>query len=195
MNNPEYIEIDGVKIKIHTDYRYALKCQEIASDNSISGYEKEIGIIYTLFDAEGINILHNDEKCLKMALKYLQGRPNKAKERMSKEKAEIDMDYHEDFGYIMSSMLSEYQIDITKEQIHWWVFLDLLNGLSSECIFNRIRDIRTRNVSDIKDPKMREELIRLKKIYSLDKRERILTDAEKESVENFYKLTGIKKED
>ncbi len=195
MNNPEYVEIDGHKIKINTDFRYALRCQEIVKDNSITDMEKEIGVVYTLFNIDNINILDNIETYLKMALKYLQGRPSKAKERSIKEnKQQIDMDYNEDIGFIISSMWQEYKIDITQEKIHWWLFLDLLNGLSSDCIFNQIREIRNKDISTIKNRELRNEMIKLKKIYSLDKKERILTDKEKESVDNFYKLTGIKKE-
>lgn len=195
MNNPEYVVIHGEKVKINTDFRYALRCQEIVSDESISNFEKELGIIYTLFKTDNYNLLDDTETCLKLALKYLQGRPSKAKDNLSNEKTVIDMDYNEDMGLIISSMWSEYNLDITKEKIHWWLFLDLLNGLSSECIFNKIREIRNMKLSKIKDRETREEVIKLKQIYSLDKtKKKPMTDKEKESVENFYKLTGIKKE-
>lgn len=196
MNNPEYVEINGQKIKINTDFRYALRCQEIASNEDIDDMERSIGIICTLFNIDNVNILSNTETCLKLALKYLQGRPNKAKEKTMEEnkKPVIDMDYNEDIGLIISSMWNEYGLDITKEKIHWWLFLDLLNGLSSECIFNKVREIRTINISKIKDRETREEIIKLKRIYALDKKERPMTEQQKESVENFYKLTGIKKE-
>ena len=194
MNNPEYVLIDGVKIKIHTDFRYALKCQEIAEDNSINNYEKQLGIIYTLFDEEGINTLCNDEKLLEMAKKYLMGRPSSKKEYVSNKKQEKDMDYEEDMDLIIASMWQEYNIDITKEKLHWWLFFDLLNGLSSECIFNRVREIRNTDISKIKDRTAREQMIELKNKYSLKKKQRVLTEEQKRSVDTFYELTGIKKE-
>ena len=56
MNNyPEYAEINDKKYKINTDFRVAIECQNIATDESISDYERALAIIYKLFhDAQSL---------------------------------------------------------------------------------------------------------------------------------------------
>ena len=49
MNKPSKVRIDGVTYDINTDYRKALKCDEIANDESIGDYERSLALIYTLF--------------------------------------------------------------------------------------------------------------------------------------------------
>lgn len=192
MNNPEYVQIDGIKAKINTDFRYAIECERIAKDTNISNYEKQIGIIYTLFDIDNTNIHIDYEKWLKVALKYLLGRNSEEKINKPIKKTKKDMDYNKDWGLIVSSMWSTYNIDITKEKIHWWTFFDLLNGLPSDCIFNKVRDIRNKDISKIKDRETREQYIELKKAYSLEE-ETTLTKEQEESVKRFYELTGIER--
>lgn len=189
MNNPEYIKIGDTKYKINTDYRIALKCNDIATDKSISDYEKAIGVVYTLFNIEKDLSNEELEKALKLALKYLQARPGK--NSVKTDKIVKDMDYKQDWGLILASIWQQYGIDLSKEKLHWWTFFDLLNGLSSDCILNRVRDIRTKDISKIKDEETRKTYLKLKQAYKLEEPKEELTDKEKESVETFYRLTGI----
>lgn len=192
MDLPEFVSIDGVKVKINTDFRVAIKCQQLVSDKNINSLEKALGIIYMLFDVDNINIYDNYERWLKTALKYLSayttGKNNENKP------IKPDMDYIKDWDLIVASMWSTYGIDINKEKIHWWTFFSLLNGLPADCILNRVRDIRTRDISKEKDRDTREQLIKLKKIYSLDEKQEI-TPEQAESVRRFYELTGIERKE
>ena len=53
ISNPEYVKIDDKKYKINTDFRVALRCNEIAQDDTISDTERALAIIYLLFGDEG----------------------------------------------------------------------------------------------------------------------------------------------
>jgi len=192
MDLPEYISIDGVKVKIHTDYRDAIKCQEIMNDKNISNIEKAIGIIYTIFDVGNINISDNYERWLKAALKYLSA--YSTNKHIDNKPMKIDMDYIKDWDLIVASMWRTYGIDINKEKIHWWTFYSLLNGLPSDCILNQVRDIRTRDISKEKDREVREKIIELKKVYSLEE-DKKLTLEQAESVKRFYELAGIERKE
>ena len=94
-------------------------------------------------------------------------------------------------------MMSDYNgLDIDKENIHWWKFNELLNGLSNSemgncCVLNRIRNLRTFDVSQIKDHKEKEKIIKAKKQVQLKKNK---TKASKENLESamkFYQQLGI----
>ena len=78
------------------------------------------------------------------------------------------MDFVEDYDYITASFMSDFHIDLDNEQMHWWKFCKLINGLSNSdmgncCVLNRIRNLRNYDVKSIKDPKERQKIIEAKK--------------------------------
>lgn len=193
MKCPQYVEIDNKRYKINTSYRIAIKCNEIATDNSISDYERALAIIYVLFGDKGLKDSKNHNKLLELAMKYLS-----CGKEIEKTDEKPDMDYVEDMDYIEASFMSDYGIDITKEDMDWYKFTNLLNGLSSSelgnsCILNRIRAIRNYDLSQIKDRKERQKMAKLKKQVELkkNKAENNLTQEQEESMERLNKMLGL----
>lgn len=197
MNYPEYAEANGKKYKINTDFRIAIECNEIAIDETIGDYERALAIIYKLYGDEGLNDIKNQVDLLRIGQKFLAcGKQIESKQK----KEEPDMDYVQDMDYIEASFMSDYGIDLSKEEMHWWKFMKLLNGLSNSemgncCILNRIRNIRNINLKDIKDPKEKKKIIDLKKQFAIKKKKnkKPLTEEEKNNVNEFMKLTGIER--
>lgn len=190
---PEYVEVEGKRYKINTDFRVAIECNRIAEDDSIGNLERALAIIYTLFGDEGINTPDHYEKLLELAQKYLLC----GNEFDSNSNEKPDMDFIEDYGYIWASMMSDYNgLDIDKENIHWWKFNELLNGLSNSemgncCVLNRIRNLRTFDVSQIKDHKEKEKIIKAKKQVQLKKNKIKATKENLESAMKFYQQLGV----
>jgi hypothetical protein len=192
LNNPEYAKIGEKKYKINTDYKVAIECDRIANDGDIDDTERALAIIYLLFGDEGLKDSDNYNKLMEIAIKYLSC----GKEIITDE--EPDMDYIQDMDYIKTSFMSDYGIELT--DMHWWTFFNLINGLSNSefgncCVLNRIRNIRTYDESKIEDTKEREKFRKYKESVKLKKKVPKLTEKQKESVENFYKLTGIKRKE
>jgi hypothetical protein len=190
---PEYVEIDGIKFKINTDFRIALECERIAQNDSVGDYERSLAVIYKLFGEEGLNGIGKHEKLLEMAIKYLRC----GKEADNKNNDEPDIDYEQDRGYIKASFFSDYKIPdvFSIEHLHWWDFCDYLNGLTEDSVLNRIRYVRNYDLSEIKDPKERKKWMEQKESVALKKKGKPLTDKQKESMDKFYKLTGIKRKE
>lgn len=189
MNYPEYVEVDGIRYKINTDFRYVLKCQEIAKSD-VSDYEKIIGTIVTLFGKDGLKCKKMD-KLLSLAMKYINcGKENK-ENKVNNEN--IDMDFKQDFGLILASFRSVHIIDLTKEKLHWWEFYDLLNGLTEECALNRVREIRNVNLNDISDNKEKDKIRKAQKFWALEQEPVQMTEEQLKSVATFYELTGLKR--
>ena len=190
---PEYVEVEGKRYKINTDFRVAIECNRIAEDDNIGNLERALAIIYTLFGDEGINTPEHYEKLLELAQKYLLC--GNEFDNNSNEKP--DMDFIEDYGYIWASMMSDYNgLDIDKENIHWWKFNELLNGLSNSemgncCVLNRIRNLRTFDVSQIKDHKEKEKIIKAKKQVQLKKNKIKASKENLESAMKFYQQLGV----
>ena len=143
MNYPEYVKVNDKKYKINTDFRVAIKCNEVALDETINKYERALAIIYLLFGDEGIDDTDNHEQLLQLAKKFLSCN----KEIESVNNKEPDMDYVQDMDFIEASFMSDYNIDLTQIKMHWWKFFKLINGLSNSemgncCVLNRIRNLR-----------------------------------------------------
>lgn len=195
-NYPEYLEIEGKKYKINTDFRYAIECNRIAEDENIGEFERVLAVIYTLFGDEGINTPDHYEKLLEGARKYLLC----GKEYDEEKNSEPDMDFIEDMDYIEASFMSDYHIDLNNMEMHWWKFNKLMNGLSNSeigdcCILNRIRNLRTYDTKEIKDQKERQKIEKAKKEVALKKHKKVVkkeyTNEEKNNMEEFYKQMGL----
>ena len=192
MDYPEYAKVEDKLYKINTDFRIAIKCNEIATDETIGDYERALGIIYLLFGEEGINAYEDHEQLLERAKKYLLC----GKELDIKNNEEPDMDYVEDMDYIEASFMSDYHIDLSNEKMHWWKFTKLINGLSNSemgncCVLNRIRNLRNYDVKDIKDSKEREKILKAKDEVALKKNKKKATKEQQESAENLLKMLNI----
>ena len=108
------------------------------------------------------------------------------------------MDFIQDYSYIKTSFRSDYGMNLDKENIHWWEFMDLMNGLSNSelgncCVLNRVRNLRNFDVSQIKDLKEKEKITKAKEQVALKKKEKEvkLTEEQQQSVDDFYKALGF----
>ncbi len=174
---PTKVQVDGVTIPLDTSFRTALNVLEIVDNDSISDQERALATIYMLTD----DIPKVDlNKLMKLLTKYLQcgEEPNR---HASLKK---DMDFQQDEKFIISSFMYDYGIDLQTTDMHWWRFIDLLNGLSSECILSRVRDIRTMDLSIYKDAKTKERILKARAQVAL-KAKHVETEEEKERLSKF----------
>ena len=190
MNYPEYVKVNDKKYKINTDFRVAIECQEIATDESISDFERALAIVFKLFGDEGINTPEHYEKLLEMAKKYLS-----CDKEVIDNDEEPDMDFIQDMDYIETSFMSDYNIDLPNVEMHWWKFYNLMNGLSNSemgncCVLNRVRNLRTYDTKDIKDQKELERIKKAKEQVALKKKttKKKLTDKQQSNINAFYEI-------
>ena len=195
MNYPEFAEVNGKKYKINTDFRVAIECNEIALDDSIGEYERALAVIYKLFGDEGLNDYENHERLLELGQVFLAC----GKEIDTNSGEEPDMDFVQDMDYIEASFMSDYSIDLTNVEMHWWKFFNLMNGLSNSemgncCVLNRVRNLRTYDTKDIKDQKQLAKIEEAKRKVALKKRVKVtkLTKEQERNIENYLKMSGIK---
>lgn len=79
-------------------------------------------------------------------------------------------DYEQDAEAIFASFMSEYHINLLEQRgkMHWRTFKALFNGLSENSYMQRIISIRQRDLSDVEDDKVRQQLTDAKNYYALD---------------------------
>lgn len=196
MNNyPEYAEVNGRRYKINTDFRYAIRCNQIALDDSIGDTERALGLLVTLFGEKGLDYPEDYEKLITVAKKYLCC----GEEPISGEKQ--DMDFIQDEKYIKSSFKYDYKYDPYKQKyIHWYEFYNDLSNLSNSemgdcCVLNRIRNIRNFDTSKIKDQEEKKKIEKAKKMVALHKvsePKREFTEEEIRNMEEYERLMSRK---
>ena len=187
------IQIDDTIYTANTDFRVAIKCNEIAQDETIGDFERVLGIICTMYGPDALDNPNHYEKLLKWVKNYLS-----CGKEIEDTKEEPDMDYVEDMEYIEASFMSDYGIDLENTEMDWQKFNKLINGLSNSelgncCILNRIRDLRNRDVSKIEDKKERDKIIKAKEQVALKKykKENNLTKEQEESMARLNEILGL----
>lgn len=197
MDYPTYVIVNNHRYDINTDFRVALKCNEIATDETIGNYERALAVLYTLFGEEALKNTNDQEKLLELSKKYLSC--NKEEEVIDTRETP-DMDFIEDYDYIEASFMSDYHIDLSKEKMHWWKFYKLINGLSNSetgncCILNRIRNIRNYDLTTIHDPKEREKVRKAQEQVALKKYDKRynLTQEQEESIRRLDEIINKKR--
>lgn len=199
MENPQYVKIKDKKYKINTDFRVAIKCDEVAKDTKIDDTERTLALIYLLFGEGGLNSHEDWQELIRLGQKYLLlGKETKS---LKTENNKPDFDYEKDKAYIRTSFIQDYGYNpYEKEYLHWWDFWNDLNGLSNSefgncCILNRVRNLRTYDVTKIKDLKERSKMIEAQRMVALDNKEEQeetnYTEEELNSINEFYRQVGI----
>lgn len=190
MRYPEYVEVNGKKYKINTDFRYAIRCNQIAEDENIDDVKRGLAIICTLFGKDSINHREDYEKLLELAKKYLL-----CGKELEENNKEPDMDFVKDMDYIEASFMSDFHIDLENTKMHWWKFMNLMNGLSNSefgncCVLNNIRNLRNMDTSKIQDADLKRQIEEDKKRVALNKKvvKKEYTNEEIKNMEEFDRL-------
>lgn len=191
MNYPIYAEVNGVKYPINTDFRIAIKCNEVATDENINDFERALAIIYLLFGEKALEDENNYESFLEISTKFLS-----CGKEIDQTNEKPDMDFVQDMDYIEASFMSDFHIDLENTEMHWWKFMKLMNGLSNSelgncCVLNNVRNLRNIDPSTIKDDKERQKIIKAQQDVALIKNEKHFTKEEEEAIEKFNKLAGL----
>lgn len=157
---PTEARINDIDYPINTDYKVALQCLEISEDDTICDEERSLAIIYLLF---GFIPEDDLDLFLDRAIKFLQCGET-IEQQKSKKK---DMDFQQDEKYIVASFMSDYHIDLSKEDMHWWQFINLIQGLTKDSVLSNVREIRGYDLSKINDPKEQEEFAEIQNRLAL----------------------------
>lgn len=181
MTYPEYAEVDGIRYKINTDFRVALRCFDVIDDTSICDEERALAVIFLLFGEVPTNQL---EDFLRIAGDYLRCGEKEA----TQESHNRDMDFTADEKYIAASFMSDYQIDLSRVDMHFWQYIHLIQGFTERSVMSRVREIRNYDLEELKDPKSRAKMVKAKEAVALPDK---FSKAEQNAIDEFEKLFEV----
>lgn len=155
--------IDGVPI--YPDFRNMIRFEQILDDSSLSDVEKTLLGVRQLFEElpEG-GIARATER---LQWFYRRGQEVQRTEKKLGNGAQA-YDLDTDAGCIYAGFLQAYHIDLTDIPfLHWWAFLALLENLPEDTAMAQRMQLRTMDLREIKDTKMREHYKKMKKQVAL----------------------------
>lgn len=181
MRFPEYAEVAGTRYKINADFRVALQCFEVIEDPSICDEERALAVIFLLFGEVPTD--HLDD-FLRIAGDYLRCGEKAETQEASKK----DMDFTADEKYIAASFMSDYQIDLSRADMHFWQYIQLIQGFTENSVMSRVREIRNYDLEELKDPKSRAKMVKAKEAVALPDK---FSRAEQQAIDEFEKLFEV----
>ena len=160
---PDTVTVFGTEYPIHTSFRNWVKIAMLAENKKLRDSEKM---------AEMLKLCYKEElppslpSAILAAELFMKG---DAEQSASSPEGTPMFSFVQDADVIYAAFLGKYGIDLTKEDLHWYVFRALLSALSEENPFRTILKIRSTDEKDVKDKKARAVLRSLKKRFSLNR--------------------------
>ena len=152
-------------LKIDTNFRSFILFELLMQDNEVKEKDK-ILLALKLFYKEPI-------KDIKKAIDgilwfYKCGENKKTPKKGGNERKKLIYSFEYDAKYIYSAFLDQYGIDLNEiDQLHWFKFKALFEGLKSDNKICEIMSYRAINLNKIKDKNEKEKYKRLQRQWAL----------------------------
>ena len=170
---PTSFVINNKTYEFNSGFRESIIFTLMMQDDSLTDEEKILGALKLYYPI----IPKDTEKALeKIYWFYSKGnieednKKVKQGKRIFKRNNKKAYDFEVDSDLIFTAFMSQYNINLNKENLHWWEFLALFNSLNDDNEIVKIMNYRTIDLTSIEDKKERKMYSDLQKYYSLEDR-------------------------
>lgn len=150
---------------IDSDFQTGIQMYWIMEDGEMTVYEKVLHAGRMLFPKRLPESMDDVAEAIAW---FLQGWNTDHPGREKQEKPV--MDFQMDQWRIWAAFRRQYQIDLNKDILHFWVFMALLRNLD-ECSLTRVAEIRGKKLGAKMSAEERKAYAEAKAIYALDKQQ------------------------
>ena len=165
---PSSVKINGTEYDINSDFRTSVLFSLLMEDDNLNEEEKVLQALNLYYPV----VPDNSEKAIeKIKWFYSCGKlDNPIGNKKARAISKKVFDFEVDANYIYSAFMSQYNIDLQDiEELHWWKFKALLEGLKEDNKLSKIIEYRSVDLSKIKDKEQRKFYKDMQKQYSLKK--------------------------
>ena len=180
---PTFFLIEGEKYEFNYDFRTSILFCLLMQDESLTDEEKILQGLQLYYP----KIPNNTEEAYKNILYfYSRGKEDNIETKVKQGKRIFNrnnnraFDFEVDSDLIFTAFMTQYNINLNKENLHWWEFMALFNSLNDTNEIVKIMNYRTIDINSIEDKKERKTYKQLQDYYSL---ENIVTKEEREHLE------------
>ena len=165
---PSSVKIDSTEYEINSDFRTSVLFSLLMEDDNLSEEEKVLQALNLYYPVVPNNL---EEAIEQIKWFYSCGKlDNPIGNKKAKASSKKVFDFEVDANYIYSAFMSQYNIDLQDiEELHWWKFKALLEGLKEDNKLSKIIEYRSVDLSKIKDKEQRKFYKDMQKQYSLNK--------------------------
>ena len=158
---PTHIEVKGVEYPINQHWRVGLECTNVIEDKELTDQERAVEIIVLVLGDIPDSVLL-DPETLDKVTQYLlcEKEPSKTTQKRV-------MDYNQDMTVIWSSIKADYGVDIFTDNINWYEFNNMIEGLTGKTALMQRIEIRLMNAAEEKDPKRKKAILDAQKQVAL----------------------------
>lgn len=159
--------IDGVPI--YADYRNMIRFEQILDDDNLNDVQKTVLGVKQLFDELPPGGIERAVDRLQWF--YRRGQDAGSRRPKQAGNGARAYDLTADAACIYAAFLQAYRIDLTEVPfLHWWAFLALLENLPEETPMAQRMQLRTMDLTEIKDKEMRKHYAKRQKQVALPKK-------------------------
>lgn len=167
---PISITVSGKEYKIPVDFRIWLRISKLMSGDT----PEEIKLFNICSILFGENYPDNFMEAFEKITDFMHcGKDIQKGESGGSALYDIDFDAE----YIYAAFYQQYGINLSTADLHWWEFKALLSGLCGECLFTKILEYRSTDISKIQNKDLKKHMAQMKKIFALPD---MRSDSEKE---------------
>lgn len=187
---PTSFSIDGKKYEFNYDFRTSILFCLLMQDTELTEEQKILQGLQLYYPVIPSNI---EEAYNKILYFYSRGKEiednKKVKQgkRIFKRNNNRAYDFEIDADLIFSAFMTQYNINLNRDNLHWWEFMSLFNSLKDDTEIVKIMNYRTIDINSIEDKKERKTYKQLQDYYSL---ENTITTEEKQLLEQKLKEWG-----
>lgn len=176
---PKYVKVSDSQIELNTDYRAWIEYEQLMLDEDMDSVEQIEKIVRTCVKDEiFIETIEELEELFEGLLWfYSLGKIKNDNKKVEKEDEDKESDFNQgakmvysfehDWSYIYSAFVECYNINLFKEDLHWWEFKSLFESLNEKCKFSKILSYRSMKISSKMSKEEKKFYRQMKKIYAL----------------------------
>ena len=170
---PDFVEVDGERYKIYSDWRSWVKFQCMFEDDTLSDRERA-AVAMKFFKA---SVPCDTQAAFAALSDFAAGKamPQAGRKRENEEQAVSKpacFSFVYDAPYVFSAFWQVYGINLREaKDMHWFEFLSLFQGLPDDVPLRQRMQLRMKNPSEYKDSKQRRELLKAQATIAIPQKE------------------------
>lgn len=166
---PDFIEADGRRHSVLTDFREWLRFADLIADKEIPAEDK----LRLLTNWFSVPPLYITEGMVNALFAFYRAKPLERDPLHEEDAEEMPhasvpvFDWTIDAKYVLGDFLRFYGIDLLHAEMHWWKFRSLFAALPDESLCQKRIAYRSADLSGIKNQAERDRIARIQREIAL----------------------------
>lgn len=172
--------------EVNTSFRIGIQAYLVQHDKDLNDYEKSDTLIWLLFDDRE----HPDGEELQECVEWFLSGWFHDKPGSSQDKRRL-IDYDVDQWRIYADFRQIYGVDLSLDDMHWWMFNGLLWNMPHErSAFMQVIEIRRKKITSKMGREEKKAVQEAQQIYALDQSEvkKEYTESEKGAIDEYDRM-------